>query len=104
MPLNFRMMISHYLDFPISHFTCSVELGPNQICTLFGARSGSSVVSGKDYVKAGYDLDTDDLWRRNVLVLFALLLFFWFTQTVVIEAFPVSFAQLLFEMLLIVSM
>jgi ATP-binding cassette, subfamily G (WHITE), member 2, SNQ2 len=84
-------------DSPSSHITRSVELGPNQACTLFGARPGTSVVTGKDYVKAGYNLNTDDLWRRNVLVLFAFLLFFWFTQTVVIELFPVSFINSLFD-------
>ncbi|KAI9446228.1 ABC-2 type transporter-domain-containing protein [Lactarius indigo] len=55
------------------------ELGPNQICTLFGAQPGSRVVTGKDY---------NDLWRRNFVVLLALMIFFWFTQTVVIEWYP----------------
>ena len=73
-----------------SHSLFSADLGPNQVCTLFGARSGSSAVSGRDYIKAGYDLDADDLWRRNVLVLLAFLCFFWFTQTIIIEIFPVS--------------
>ena len=84
-------------DSPSSYITRSVELGPNQACTLFGARPGTSAVTGKDYIKAGYNLNTDDLWRRNVLVLFAFLLFFWFTQTVIIEVFPVSFVNSLFE-------
>lgn len=64
------------------------ELGPNQICTLFGARPGSRIVTGKDYIQAGYDLNTDDLWRRNFVVLFVFLIFFWVTQTVVIELYP----------------
>jgi hypothetical protein len=84
-------------DSPSSHITRSVGLGPNQACTLFGARPGTSVVTGKDYIKAGYNLNTDDLWRRNVLVLFAFLLFFWFTQTVIIEVFPVNLVNSLFE-------
>jgi ATP-binding cassette subfamily G (WHITE) protein 2 (SNQ2) len=65
-----------------------VGLGPNQVCTLFGASPGSAVVPGKDYVKAGYSLNTADLWRRNYLVLVAFFLFFCFTQTAVIEIFP----------------
>jgi hypothetical protein len=74
----------------MSYMTHSVELGPNQVCTLFGAQPGSRIVTGKDYIKAGYNLDTDDLWRRNFVVLFSFLIFFWFTQTVVIELYPVS--------------
>ncbi|KAH9031530.1 ABC-2 type transporter-domain-containing protein [Lactarius pseudohatsudake] len=64
------------------------ELGPNQICTLFGAQPGSRIVTGKDYVQAGYDLNTDDLWRRNFVVLVAFLIFYWFAQVVVIEWYP----------------
>jgi hypothetical protein len=97
MSLNFRMMLPRNLNSPSSHITCSVGLGPNQACTLFGAHLGSNVVSGKDYLKAGYDLNTDDLWRRNFIVLLALFVFFWLTQTVVIEVFPVSIARDLFE-------
>jgi CDR ABC transporter len=104
MSLNFRMMFTPLPEFSSSHITCSVDLGPNQICTLFGARPGTSVVSGKDYIKAGYDLNTDDLWRRNVLVLLVFLLFFWFTQTVVIEVYPVSFAGFLFKLSLTVRL
>jgi ABC-type multidrug transport system ATPase subunit len=64
------------------------ELGPNQVCTLFGAQPGSRIVPGKDYIKAGYNLNTDDLWRRNFVVLLVFLIFFWFTQTIVIELYP----------------
>jgi hypothetical protein len=61
-------------------------------------------VSGKDYIKAGYDLNTDDLWRRNFIVLIAFFVFFWFTQTVVIEIFPVSIVKVTTEMLLMVTL
>lgn len=105
MSLNFRMMSPCNVNPPSSYATCSVGLGPNQVCTLFGAQPGSSVVPGKDYIKTGYDLNTDDLWRRNFIVLFAFLLFFWFAQTVVIEVFPVSHnvARVHFEISLTVS-
>jgi ATP-binding cassette subfamily G (WHITE) protein 2 (SNQ2) len=76
-----------------SYLSCSADLGPNQVCTLFGASPGSATVSGRDYIKAGYGLDADDLWRRNFIVLVGFLVFFSITQTVVIEIFPVSIAK-----------
>jgi ATP-binding cassette subfamily G (WHITE) protein 2 (SNQ2) len=87
----------------MSYISRSAELGPNQVCTLFGAQPGSRVVPGKDYIKAGYNLDTDDLWRRNFVVLLTFLIFFWFTQTVVIELYPVSTNELNIEERLTVS-
>ncbi|KAI0064587.1 hypothetical protein BV25DRAFT_1869256 [Artomyces pyxidatus] len=64
------------------------NLSTNQACTLFGASPGDQFVTGKAYVKAGYDLDTADLWRRNFIVLLGFLLFFWIMQTLVIEWYP----------------
>ena len=87
----------------ISYTSHSTELGPNQACTLFGSQPGTRIVPGKDYIKAGYNLDTDDLWRRNFVVIFAFLIFFWFTQTVVIELYPVSTSWTNIEMRLTVS-
>jgi ATP-binding cassette, subfamily G (WHITE), member 2, SNQ2 len=88
----------------VSDVPCSDELGPNQVCTLFGARTGSPIVFGKDYIKVGYDLNTDDLWRRDFAVLVAFFIFFWITQTVVIEIFPVSIVNVTIELLLIMSL
>ncbi|KAI0273384.1 pleiotropic drug resistance ABC transporter [Gloeopeniophorella convolvens] len=65
-----------------------VDLGPNQACTLFGAQPGTRFVPGRDYLLAGYDMNVNDLWRRNFVVLVAWLIFFWVTQTVVIELYP----------------
>jgi hypothetical protein len=79
-------------------------LSSNQACTLFGAQPGSRFVTGKDYIQAGYDLNTDDLWRRNFIVLLAFLIFFWFTQTVVIELYPVSTNWITIEVRLTVSL
>lgn len=90
--LNIRMCSSRKHP-SRSYLSYSVDLGPNQICTLFGARSGSVTVSGRDYIKAGYGLDVDDLWRRNFIVLVGFLVFFSITQTVVIEIFPVSISR-----------
>ena len=77
-----------------SYVSCSVELGPNQVCTLFGARSGSITVSGRDYIKTGYGLDVNDLWRRDFIVLVVFFVFYSLTQTFVIEIFPVSIARI----------
>ena len=65
-------------------------LGPNQVCTLFGARPGSIIVPGSDYVAAGFALNTKDLWRRNFLVLLGWFILFVFTQLLVIEYLQVS--------------
>lgn len=63
------------------------DLGPNQVCTLFGAQPGSDVIPGKDYLEAGFALNTADIWRRNLVVTVAFIVFFLFTQLVVIELF-----------------
>ena len=65
-------------------------LGPNQVCTLFGARPGSIIVPGSDYVSAGFTLNTKDLWRRNFLVLLGWFILFIFTQLLVIEYLQVG--------------
>jgi hypothetical protein len=77
--------------------SCSVELGPNQVCTLFGASSGSTTVSGRDYIKVGYHLNVDDLWRRNFIVLVGFLILFSLTQAFVIELVPVRISVLFSE-------
>jgi len=61
------------------------NLGPNQVCTLFGAQPGSDVVIGNDYLEAGYGISTADIWRRNLVVIIAFLIFFLFTQVLTIE-------------------
>ena len=70
------------------------QLGPNQACTLFGAKSGSNIISGVDYIAAGYGLDVNDLWRRNLPVLIGFFLLFQLTQILVLEFVPVSPRQL----------
>ncbi|KAG6841566.1 hypothetical protein C0991_009601 [Blastosporella zonata] len=63
-------------------------LGPNQVCTLFGSTPASNIIPGKDYLLAGYNIDTADLWRRNFLVLLGFLLAFQLTQILVLEFYP----------------
>ncbi|KAJ3718555.1 ABC-2 type transporter-domain-containing protein [Lentinula raphanica] len=63
-------------------------LGPNQVCTLFGASSGSTSVTGHQYIFAGYGLNTTDLWRRCFLVLIGMFFFFQLTQVIALEFFP----------------
>jgi ATP-binding cassette subfamily G (WHITE) protein 2 (SNQ2) len=69
-------------------------VGPNQACTLFGARPGSSVVLGKDYISVGFQMETVDLWRRNLTVLIGWFIFFQITQLIAIEYFQVSVMRL----------
>ncbi|KAI0830812.1 ABC-2 type transporter-domain-containing protein [Trametes gibbosa] len=63
-------------------------LGPNQVCTLFGAIPGENIVSGRNYVNFGYGLNVSDLWRRNFLVLLGFFFLFQLTQVFLIEYFP----------------
>ena len=64
-------------------------LGPNQICTLFGAEPGSVTVSGSSYLFAGYGISVSDIWRRNLVVLLVFLVVFQLTQMLLIEYYPV---------------
>jgi ATP-binding cassette, subfamily G (WHITE), member 2, SNQ2 len=64
-------------------------IGPNQICTAFGATAGSIIVRGRDYLKVSFGIDAADIWRRNFLVLCGWLVFFQITQLVAIEFFQV---------------
>jgi len=61
---------------------------------LFGASPGNTTVSGRDYINAGYNLNVDDLWRRNFIALVGFLILFSLTQTFVIELVPVSISVL----------
>ena len=64
---------------------------------MFGASSGSTTVSGRDYIKVGYDLNVNDLWRRNFIALVGFVILFSLTQTYVIELVPVSISVLFSE-------
>jgi ATP-binding cassette subfamily G (WHITE) protein 2 (SNQ2) len=75
------------------------DLGPNQVCTLFGAQSGSDIISGHDYLLAGYGIDTADLWRRNFLVVVGFFLLFQVTQFLALELHPVSILLSVFDTL-----
>lgn len=47
------------------------ELGPNQVCNLFGAQPGQSAVTGSQYIFAGYEYQTKELWRNlGILAVF----------------------------------
>lgn len=60
-------------------------LGPNQVCTFFGAQPGQTVVHGSDYINDGFQLASSDLWKRNFVVLVALFLVFQVTQYIAME-------------------
>jgi hypothetical protein len=73
-------------------------LGSNQVCTLVGAKPGSDIISGHDYLETGFQLDTSDIWRRNLLVLIGWYFFFQITQLIAIEYLqvcPTCFPSLL---------
>ncbi|KAF6754266.1 ABC-transporter [Ephemerocybe angulata] len=63
-------------------------LGLNQACTLFGAESGNSLISGTNYIKLGYGLDPKDLWRRNLPVLIGFFIVFQLAQILALEFYP----------------
>ena len=63
--------------------------GPNQACTLFGAVSGSNIITGADYLRVGFGLDVKDIWRRNFPILICFLIFFQLTQVMALEFYPV---------------
>ncbi|KAF8167550.1 pleiotropic drug resistance ABC transporter [Crassisporium funariophilum] len=63
-------------------------LGANQACTLFGAQKGSNIISGASYISAGFALDVNDLWRRNLPVLIGFFLLFQLTQICALEFYP----------------
>ncbi|KAH9815156.1 pleiotropic drug resistance ABC transporter [Melampsora americana] len=39
-------------------------LGPNQICTLRGSRSGNPIVTGEDYISASFTYSKEHVWRN----------------------------------------
>ncbi|KAK4699639.1 hypothetical protein P7C70_g6621, partial [Phenoliferia sp. Uapishka_3] len=62
------------------------ELGPNQVCTLLGSTAGSSVVPGRDYIKAAFEYEAGDLWR-NFGITIAFFLAFNLLQAFVVDKF-----------------
>ncbi|OSX66986.1 hypothetical protein POSPLADRAFT_1072131 [Postia placenta MAD-698-R-SB12] len=68
-------------------------VGPNQICTLYGASAGQNSVAGRAYIDSGYGIDTDDLWRRNFLVLLGFFFLFQLTQVLLVEYYPQYFGS-----------
>jgi hypothetical protein len=65
-------------------------IGPNQVCTLLGAKRGFNTTSGRSYLLTAYDMDDRDIWRRNFVVLLGWMLFYQVTQILILEFLPVS--------------
>jgi len=65
-------------------------LGPNQVCTFFGAQPGQPYVKGTDYISVGYQLDVKDIWKLNFVVLIVLFVVFQVTQAIAMEKVSVS--------------
>ena len=66
------------------------SIGPNQVCTLLGAKPGVNTTSGRSYLLNGYDMDDRDIWRRNFVVLLCWMLFYQVTQILILDFLPVS--------------
>ncbi|ESK96125.1 pleiotropic drug resistance abc transporter [Moniliophthora roreri MCA 2997] len=64
------------------------QLGPNQACTLFGATGGSDLISGSNYISAGYGIFVSDIWKRCFVVLVGFFIAFQITQVIALEYFP----------------
>lgn len=61
-------------------------LGPNQVCTLAGARAGQPSVPGADYLSAAFQYDVSTQWRNfGISVVFAV--FFLLVQAWAVEKF-----------------
>lgn len=71
-------------------------LGPNQVCTFYGAQPGQPQVIGKNYINVGFQLNVADLWRRNFIVLIVLFFFFQVTQAIAMEVVNVSLTETVF--------
>ncbi|KAH9966146.1 ABC-2 type transporter-domain-containing protein [Russula dissimulans] len=87
--LTFTCDDSHVV--PRNGFNASkypISLGPNQVCTLFGARPGSNTTSGRSYLEAAYGMDEHVMWRRNFVVLLGWILFYQITQILILDLFP----------------
>jgi ATP-binding cassette subfamily G (WHITE) protein 2 (SNQ2) len=68
-------------------------LGPNQVCTLLGAKPGFNTISGRSYLLTAYDMDDRDIWRRNFVVLLGWILFYQVTQILILDFLPVSLTR-----------
>ena len=87
---NIRESLRLYFQWPSWETSSRNDLGPNQVCTLFGTQSGSDIISRHDYLLAGYGTDTADLWRHNFLVIVGFFLLFQLTQFLALKFHPVS--------------
>ncbi|KAF4450095.1 hypothetical protein F53441_6739 [Fusarium austroafricanum] len=83
--LSFSSMMMN--EFQRINMTCTADslipAGPEytdinyQVCTLAGSKSGTTLVSGSDYISQGFAYRPGDLWRNWGIVL-ALIIFFLF--------------------------
>lgn len=51
------------------------SLGPDQVCTLQGARPGEALVRGEDYIHAAYNYSSANIWRNVGIEISFFLLF-----------------------------
>ncbi|WAR53515.1 hypothetical protein PtB15_3B23 [Puccinia triticina] len=91
-PVNYAFAALMANEFGRVDFTCSGDsivprgdgypstVGPNQVCTVAGARAGSQIVRGVDYMEAALGFRYGNIWRDFAIVcaftaLFLVLLF-----------------------------
>jgi hypothetical protein len=72
-----------------SHRKHSDSLGPNQVCTFFGATPGETVISGAAYISQAYAYDVENIYKVNVSALLGFLVFFIVAQIVALEVIHV---------------
>lgn len=60
------------------------NVGPNQLCSLFGSGVGQHSVTGTDSMYAGYEYKKNHIWR-NFGILLGFFSFFMFMQMIFIE-------------------
>ncbi|CAH7685999.1 ABC-2 type transporter-domain-containing protein [Phakopsora pachyrhizi] len=80
-PINYGFAALMINEFRHANFSCEGvsivprgpgypnQLGPNQVCTFAGAKPGSSIVSGADYIRVSFGYSTNHLWINFVIVL-----------------------------------
>lgn len=91
-PINYPFAALMANEFSRVEFTCAGDsvvprgngypdtVGPNQVCTVLGAGSGSSVIPGSAYIALQFDYHRDNIWRDfgilcAFIILFLILLF-----------------------------
>ncbi|KAI9507719.1 ABC-2 type transporter-domain-containing protein [Russula earlei] len=74
------------------------SLGPNQVCTLFGASPGYNITTGRSYLLTAYGMVGNDIWCRNFLVLLGWISFYQITQILILDLFRQDSGETVFAL------